>query len=165
MGPSAKVVALVVLIAMGAISADAQLSKPIAHNDQVTKASGQGNKFLDRKSSPDSFDDEEAMRPQDFHMSALNMPLLFVLVGVAAEHGAGHGSCSSGCHCRRHGRAVSGAWGRCDHNGACGRRRRLCAASVVTADRELLARVSFLSFTGSPTVALPVDVLASRLVP
>jgi hypothetical protein len=65
MGPSAKVVALVVLIAMGAISADAQLSKPIAHNDQVTKASGQGNKFLDRKSSPDSFDDEEAMRPQD----------------------------------------------------------------------------------------------------
>ena len=33
MGPSAKVVALVVLIAMGAISADAQLSKPIAHND------------------------------------------------------------------------------------------------------------------------------------
>ena len=49
MGPSAKVVALVVLIAMGAISADAQLSKPIAHNDQVTKASGQGNKFLDRK--------------------------------------------------------------------------------------------------------------------
>jgi hypothetical protein len=65
MGPSAKVVALVVLIAMGAISADAQLSKPIAHTDQVTKASGQGNKFLDRKSSPDSFDDEEAMRPQD----------------------------------------------------------------------------------------------------
>ena len=60
MGASAKVVALVVLIAMGAISADAQLSKPIAHNDQVTKASGQGNKFLDRKSSPDSFDDEEA---------------------------------------------------------------------------------------------------------
>ena len=64
MGPSAKVLALVVLVALADV-ANAQLSTPIAHDDAVTKASGKGNKFLDRKSSPDSFDDEEAMRPQD----------------------------------------------------------------------------------------------------
>ena len=56
--------ALVVLFALADV-ANAQLSTPIAHDDAVTKASGKGNKFLDRKSSPDSFDDEEAMRPQD----------------------------------------------------------------------------------------------------
>ena len=46
--------------------------------------------------------------------------------------------------------------------------RAICsldARVASVADRELLARVSFLSFTGSPTVALPGDVLASRLVP
>lgn len=64
MGPSAKVLALVVLFALADVT-NAQLSTPIAHDDAVTKASGKGNKFLDRKSSPDSFDDEEAMRPQD----------------------------------------------------------------------------------------------------
>ena len=86
MGPSAKVVALVVLIAMGAISADAQLSEPIVHNDQVTKASGQGNKFLDRKSSPDSFDDEEAMRRGgDYAAAAANATILKAFKQVEDE--------------------------------------------------------------------------------
>ena len=46
----------------------AQVSKPIAHDYAVTKAAGGAdvsNKFLERKASPDSFDDEEALHPQD----------------------------------------------------------------------------------------------------
>ena len=62
---------LVVVLALAAILAtvsNAQLSKPIAHDHAVTKGEdGEAafNKFLERKASPDSFDDEEALHPQD----------------------------------------------------------------------------------------------------
>ena len=47
--------------------AGAQVSRPIAHDHVITKdvhGTDASNKFLERKASPDSFDDEEALRPQ-----------------------------------------------------------------------------------------------------
>ena len=68
--PPAGALTLVTVVTLTwlATSVTAQLSKPIAHDHAVTKgADGEerANKFLARKASPDSFDDEEALHPQD----------------------------------------------------------------------------------------------------
>ena len=65
-----RVTALAVLLGLAtlATTVTAQLSKPIAHDHAVTKGEdGKDavNKFLERKASPDSFDDEESLHPQD----------------------------------------------------------------------------------------------------